>query len=124
MKAQLKMSSHSNTDQIEPFVWNEDADDDGGPGGPAPNTAGSFDPKDLPGSFLFLTVQPKVTSSTSGALEFPGTFNAIAYDPEFKEGDTDAQIIERYKSKPPYLEQLTARGQASTAVDFKRTAFG
>jgi hypothetical protein len=120
------MSSDSNTDQIEPFIWKSDEEDDdnGGPGGPVPNEAGTFDPKDLPGSFLFLTVKPKLRPDAKGSLEFPGTFNAIAYDPDFKESEEDEKIRERYKTKPPYLEQLTARGRESTAVDFKRTAFG
>jgi hypothetical protein len=126
VQTQFKMSSDSVIDQNEPFVWKSDDDDDdnGGPGGLAPNETGNFDPKDLPGSFLFLTVKPKLRSGARGSLEFPGTFNAIAYDPDFKESEGDDTIRERYKTKPPYLEQLTARGKEDTAVDFKRTAFG
>lgn len=111
----------------EPFVW-KDPEDDDAPGGdvrsnltPAPK----WDPRNLPGSFLFLSVKPMLVTDPKPTekLEFPGTFNAIAYDPDFNETEDEKAIKERYKTNPPYLEHLTPRGNTDTAVSFKRTAF-
>jgi hypothetical protein len=80
------------------------------------------DPRTLPGSFFFMDVFPSKRADARGQPSALGPFNALAYDPDYTGKETPAQITERYKRAPPYIETLTDTEQStSTMADIRGT---
>jgi hypothetical protein len=113
------LSEIDQTLPLIPTLPDDNDESDPGSGGPAVALLqpGNVDPRSLPGSFFFLIVTPKKRQGAAGEPEFPGRFNALAYDPKFTGKETTAQIAARYGQNPPYLEHLTDRSLTDNFVD-------